>query len=251
MKDANDGKSSPAYLRYSDAMAYLAKGMSGGMSRPRILNKPKKEFPNLSIGFGPWSERAGRRLADALINHELPAYIALEYHDRVANSGHESDPSEPHRIVVLPKNFLKGEIPTSRGVLSDHLIRPTHKKAKANAINFELLKTGILLVRKDEFIIWYRTERAKGKWPSQRTRSKPSNGRPSKQTAQLRKAILNHVDAGRWDGSQKITVLYKLLRREQSNLPSTDTLCRAVDQLYAELGDARLRRKKQRRRRRI
>ena len=244
MNQTNDGNSSTTYLRYSDAAAWLAKGMWGGMNRPVVLIKFKTQFPKLSIGFGPWLERAAKRLADALINHELPAYIALEYPVPVANS-HGRKLAEHQRIVVLPPYVLK---PNSRGALSDHLIRPTHKEAQAHQLNFELLKTGVVLVKKKEFISWYRAERAKGKWPSQRTGSHPSNGRPSKQTDKLRDVILRLVHTGEWDANQRITVLYKLLRGRQSDLPSPDTLARAIDQLYAELGEPRLKRKKQRRR---
>jgi hypothetical protein len=54
---------------------------------------------------------------------------------------------------------------------------------------FALLTVGLLVVRTSDFDVWYQSERAKGRWPSQRSKLK-INGRPTKQTDRLRDAVL-------------------------------------------------------------
>jgi hypothetical protein len=59
----------------------------------------------------------------------------------------------------------------------------------------ELLKAGIILVHSKEFETWYRSERDKGRWPSQHSRLK--KGRPSTQTEGLRDAIIVALREGK------------------------------------------------------
>ena len=104
-----------------------------------------------------------------------------------------------------------------------------------------MLTVGLLVVRASDFDIWYRSERAKGKWTSQRSKSKIGNGRPTKQTELLRNAVLALVHDSKWNGKDRITTLHRLLvASDRSDVPSQDTPARLVDQLHSETGESGL-----------
>lgn len=73
--------------------------------------------------------------------------------------------------VTVPVSVVARLIST-RGSLPDHPIRPTIKTAEGDAV-------GVLVIRASDFDVWYRSDRAKGKWPSQRSRLKLFGGRVS------------------------------------------------------------------------
>ena len=125
--------------------------------------------------------------------------------------------------VVLPKTVLSRiQLFREKGGLPDEPIRASLKIAGGDEKILELLRTrmGLLLVNANEFKYWYRSERAKGKWPSQRSKLKRREGRPSKQTDTLRKAVITAM--------QKKTSIAELRRRlvasGKTDVPSVDTL---------------------------
>ena len=137
-------------------------------------------------------------------------------------------------------NVLKRLI-TSRGALPDHPIRPSIKTAEGNEKLFALLTVGFLAVRASDFDIWYRAERDKGKWSSQRSKSNAGDGRPTLQTEALRNAVLALVHDLKWSGKDGIAKLHSLLVASgRSDVPSPDTLARMVDRLHLETGQAAL-----------
>jgi hypothetical protein len=104
-----------------------------------------------------------------------------------------------------------------------------------------LLAVGSLIVRASDFDIWYRAERAKGKWSSQRAKSNVGGGRPTLQTEALSSAVLALVNDLKWSGKDGIATLHRLLvATGRSDVPSQDTLARLVDHLYRETGEAAL-----------
>ena len=109
---------------------------------------------------------------------------------------------------------------------------------------FVLLTGGVLVVREGEFDDWYRRERRKGKWPSQKSRKKTAVGRPTKQSDALKNAVMVLVTDRAWHATDGIAKLYRLLveRAGLETLPSHDTLRRCVIQLHIETGHAALRR---------
>lgn len=245
MKDrpAPDG-----FLRFSDAVTQLAEGMWGGLRQAEPVQTIKKIAKNASIGFGPWQEQAGKRLTAAVRKGEVAAYLAA---DGQRSFEHLVSPQDVMgQREVLPIGVLKG-LMTSRGTLPDHPIRPSIKTAEGNHKLFGLLTVGILLIRADDFADWYRSERAKGKWPSQRSRSKNGNGRPTKQTEAIRNAVMALVRDQKWTGQVGITELHRILVDSgRIDVPSPDTLTRLVDQLHRETGEPGLFRKKPARRKR-
>jgi hypothetical protein len=119
---------------------------------------------------------------------------------------------------------------------------------------FQLLTVGVLLVRTTEFEAWYQSERNKGKWPSQRLKSKLKigRGRPTKQTEAARNSVIGLVRDGKWCGKMGVTELRRLLIDSgRDGIPSTDTLRRMVDQLHRETGVPALFRKAPARRKRL
>jgi hypothetical protein len=245
MKDrtAPDG-----FLRFSDAVTQLAEGMWGGLRQAEPVRTIKKIAKKASIGFGPWREGAGKRLTTAARKGEVAVYAVA---DRQRPFEHlVSPPDVRAKPEGLPISVLKRLI-TSRGTLSDYPIRPSIRTADGDHKLFELLTVGVLLVRANDFAVWYRSERAKGKWPSQRSRSKIAEGRPTKQTEAMRNAVIALVRDQKWTGEVGITKLQRILIASgRSDIPSPDTLTRLVDQLHQETGEPGLFRKKLARRKR-
>ncbi len=186
------------------------------------------------MGFGPWKEEAGKLLRRAAIEGKLALYISAEYRS-------ESERLDRHP-VVLPPSVLARMIPV-RETLPDHPVRNSLRIACADLNIFKLLGSGILLVRAEEFTAWYKAERVKGKWPSQHLRRR--EGRPSKQSAALRKAALAVIDE---ENTSIAEVHRRLVSSERTDVPSADTIRRMMDRLYRETGDPKLRRMKRPRR---
>jgi len=114
-----------------------------------------------------------------------------------------------------------------------------------------LLTIGVLLVRASEFRRWYRSERAKGKWRSQRSRLRAAVGRPAKRSDLIRNAIMALVRDGAWSAKAGIAKLHRLLCASgRDNVPSPDTLAHVIDELHHETGEAEYFRTKRSRRKR-
>ena len=191
---------SKTYLPFSEAVVRLAAGMWGEFKRadPVAAAKRNKINNKLSIGFGPQREYAGQRLTEAALNGELKIWVA-----------NKSEGRELFEHTIVPVEILKRLI-TVRETLPDHPIRLSKKIAIENDKLFALLRTGVLVVDETEFKAWYRSERDKHKWPSQRSSLKARRGRPTKQSDALRNAILTIVKRGLWsrkDGIRKLGTL--------------------------------------------
>jgi hypothetical protein len=232
------------YIRLSDATNRLADGMWGSLPRPEPVATIKRTQKKLSVGFGPRRETAGQRLRDAAVNGELVVYVVAMPQIRSDRTERSPQKIEP---VAVPVSILKRLI-TSRCGLPDHPIRPSIRTAEGDEKLFALLTVGLLVVWASDFDAWYGSERAKGKWASQRSKSKNGSGRPTKQTEGLRRAILTLVHDLKWTGEAGVTTLRHLLVASgRSDVPSPDTLARLVDQLHRETGEAgvlRIRRRK-------
>jgi hypothetical protein len=226
------------YILISKATRLLEMGIWGGLPRPIALTDLKNVLTKqgedkLSVGFGPWRQRAGESITRAAVEGKLRVYVTYE----------------SQQPVSVPPNVL-GRLGTSRGYLRDKAIRLSLKACERDERLFMLLKTGHLVIKKDEFQNWYQTEYKKGKWASQRSRLKPRIGRPTKQSSELRTAILALVNEGAWNARASIKQLKRLLVRRGHDATSGDTLARLVDELHGETGDVRLRRAKRVRRKR-
>jgi hypothetical protein len=234
----NDPHIPDGFIRFSDAVNRLANGMWGGLRRPVPVQTMKEQTSqNASVGFGPWREKAGRRLSDAATKGKPVVYVVAQPQVPSKNCALTRCSSGQIEPVVVPVKVLKLLI-TSRCSLPDHPIRPSIKTADGNEKLLALLTVGLLVVREGEFNVWYRSERAKGKWASQRSRSKIGDGRPTKQTEMMRNAVLALVRDGVWSGNASITKLRRLLVKSgRFDVPSPDTLARLVDQLFYETGE--------------
>lgn len=250
-KSMSESSAPEGYLRVSDAVALLAAGMWGGLPRPAPVQAIKRTFKKLSVGFGPWREKAGRCLRSAAVQGKLPIYVVAER--QVAPGAPAAAPSSSettHPKVVSPG--VVRQLATTRGSLPDHPIRPSIKTVAGDMRLLRLLTVGVLLVRASEFRRWYRSERAKGKWRLQRSRSAAAVGRPAKQSDGIRNAIIALVRDGKWSAEAGIAKLHSLLCvSSRSDVPSPDTLARLVDQLHQETGEPEYFRPKRARRKRV
>src|SRR5450432_2783014 len=66
------------YLRLSHATNQVADGMWGGLPRPDPVANIKKSQKKLSVGFGPWREKAAECLTAAAFKGELVVYVVAE-----------------------------------------------------------------------------------------------------------------------------------------------------------------------------
>jgi hypothetical protein len=194
-------------------------GIWGGLRRPAPVVEVKKLYKGQgSVTFGPWKEIAGERLTLAAVGEQIPVYV-------YGRPQADADDRRP-KLTRVPGAVL-GRLIKSRGCLPHHP-RASMKAARGNGELCRTLNTGLLVVRKREFDAWYRRERRKGSWPSQRDRLK-KEGRPSQQAEELR----NAVSATLQEGKISIAELRRrLVRSGRTDAPSGDTLARVVDELY-------------------
>jgi hypothetical protein len=232
-----DGVDIPdGYLLLSEAVARLAQGMWGGLRAPAPLRAIKPKYKRtVSLGFGPWTQEAAKRLRAAAADGKINVFTFVGAQAKENNL----DPNP----VALPIIVLDRLIP-GRESLPDRPIRSSLKIAGGDQILFRRLQLGLLHVQAKEFNNWYRLERAKGTWPSQRSKTQ-KQGRPSKQTEPLKNAVTN---AMREEKTSIAGLRRRLLAMGQVDVPSLDTLARLVDQLYRETGETVFRRKGRRRR---
>jgi hypothetical protein len=153
------------------------------------------------------------------------------------------------RVVALSRTLLDSLV-LSRGTLPDHAHRPSLRMCGGDKQLLFALETGFLAVEESEFEAWYQAERGRGKWPSQRSQTKrPIKGRPTKETAGLRRAIVALVHDNRWTARAGLNALRRLLQTERSDVPNSATLGRIVDRLWNETGEVEFRTKRHRRKR--
>jgi hypothetical protein len=157
-----------------------------------------------------------------------------------SGKGVSSDTSKPVKVPTYVLNRLI----TSRGTLTNHPIRPSLKIAGGDEKLFAALTEGRLVLRASDFDAWFRRERARGKWPSQRSKLGSRVGRPTKQTAGLRSAVLALVHHEKWRGQDGIATLHRMLVDSgRMGVPSPDTLARLVTSMHRETGEPALSRK--------
>jgi hypothetical protein len=131
----------------------------------------KRIAKRASIGFGPWREQAGQRLTAAVKKGRLAVYVFAEPQALFKSRALARRSPQELGPRTVPMNVL-ARLSTTRGSLPDHPIRPTIKTAEGDEKLLALLTVGVLVIRVSDFDVWYRSERAKGKWPSQRSRKK-------------------------------------------------------------------------------
>ncbi len=222
----------PEYLLISEAVSRLEAGMfGGGITRPRSVALAKRNNPGVSIGSDLHRQNAAEKVDAAIRSGALSVCVFPSPH-------HDARSHDP---LTVPINVLR-HLVRSRGGLPDRVARlPIHllNSRLATPELFSVLSQSALHLRCDEFDLWYKQQRSRGRWPSQRTSRKPRVGRPSKQTEALRNSIVARVEEKRWTGQQGIAPLLRLL----ASRPPVDreTLRRTVERIYLETGDVRYR----------
>jgi hypothetical protein len=239
------GSSHPGYLRWRLAVERLASGMWTGTPVPETVRKIRRREPRLRVKHGARRIEAGKLLVAASKRGGLTAYSVPD--PELIGRSRSSIRGGP-RIVALPRGVLDSLV-MSRGTLPDHAHRPSLRMCGGDKQLLFALETGFLAVKKTEFEAWYRAERRRGKWPSQRSQTKrPLKGRPAKETAALRNAITNLTLESRWSAKAGLNALHRLLKAERAEVPNSATLGRIVDRLWNETGEVQFRRAKRHRR---
>jgi hypothetical protein len=228
------------FLRMSDAYHRLYSGMWGGLAAPAPVQACKANF-KLSTRFAGWQSRAALSLTAAALDGKFRVYTVADPKLAPSIDEPKAPPPPTKDPTVIPISALRRLI-IWRDMLPDRAIRPTIKTTSDDLNLFVLLRIGMLVVQEREFKRWYRSEKSKGKWPSQRTRSKRGRGRPTKQTEPLRKAVLALVEEQTWSGKDGIAKLRRLLIEDSrlKAVPSPDTLERFIGRLYIETGNPAL-----------
>lgn len=75
------------FLPLSEAVNRLADGMWGGLQRPEPVAVIKQSYKKLSVGFGPWREKAGRLFRVAAVKGKLTIYILAK--NQVRSDDHD------------------------------------------------------------------------------------------------------------------------------------------------------------------
>ena len=223
--DSENNSASPeTVMKLSEAVVKLSSGVWGGLPLPAPVVALKKSYCKMSVGYGPWRERAWGYLREAVQDGKLKVYIDFP----------------PHPLKLIPINVVNRLI-TPRGTIPDHAIRPTYRTVDKDAKLLVALINGTLVIRSSDFRDCYLSLREERKWASQRTSLKPRNGRPPKQANKARNMILRMLDANEWDRQAGILELHRMLSASGDvDLPSPDTLARLADQLYRETGNPKL-----------
>jgi hypothetical protein len=199
--------------------------------QPKPIHKIKLDHQKAPVVFGPWKQHAAERIRTAACDGVLPLYVAVN--------------SDQQPVLLRPDAV--GRLITVRGGLPDHPIRPSLKTVHGDTRLLKLLSSGLLLLRRHDFEAWYKSERRKGRWPSQRLRKGPAEGRPSRMTSALRKAV---AEALRERARGVAELRRDLIAFGRNDVPSVDTLERLIDQLHRETGRPEFFRKKRRRHKR-
>ncbi len=228
------------FLHLSDAIARLRVGIWGGLALSEPVLKVKLKDPKISVEAGPRKENAARICTSAVLKGNLALYLVPSTESPVRGW------INPVRVPIGVAKRLIG----FRRSFPEHCIRPMITTAGGDQKLLVQLTKGRLAIRESEFSAWYRLERAKGIWPSQRSRAKPKFGRPTKQTELLRNAVLALLHDKTWSSKVGIARLRRLLVKGDSlaAVPSPDTLERFIDKLYVETGDPDLFRRRRPRR---
>ena len=186
----NDAPSYEGFILFSEAVTQLARGMWGGVRQADPVRANRKFAKRETFGFEPWREQAGKRLTAAARKGTLAVYLAA---DPRRSYQHLVCPQDLSVAPVrMPKRVLNRMI-TSHGSLQDDPIRPSLTIADGDLILFALLTVGTVSIRVSDFEAWYCCEHARGRWPSQRSKSK-SMTREGRPTKQLRHSGMRFLD---------------------------------------------------------
>src|ERR1700716_2165317 len=124
-----------------------------------------------------------------------------------------------------------------RALMPDHAIRPPANLLRNTSIDSEVfvaLFSSAMFLQVSEFQAWYRRQKGRRRWPSQRESKKPPTGRPSKQDDQLLTSIRARVVEEKWSAPDGIAKLVRLLAT--NGAPNRNLVRRAVQQLHEETG---------------
>jgi hypothetical protein len=207
MMDQRDTLIPNGYLLISEAVDRLERRMFGGAAKPEPIIKIKKQLGrNLSVRYAPRRLAAADSLDVAISAGKLAVFVVSNQQPakRKAQSP-QQPPQNDLTPAQVPLSVIK-RLPRVRNSLPDRPFRVPIALVRAGNIKqqmFYRLHSGTLFLRQDEFFAWCKSERRKGKWPSQRSRKMRPVGAPTKQTSRLRDKIKSFVESGQWNADKK------------------------------------------------
>jgi len=227
-----------SFVPISGAVTKLQLGMFGALKRAKAIADLKVgKCRDLSVGWEGRRTLAAKRIRRAAMRGEFAVFVTTT--------------GEP---MLLSGDVVARIIPV-RGGLPDRAARVHCRPDGPERLLRPVLARGVLVVRSDQFGLWYQAEKAKRSWPSQRAQrqgragSPRPRGRPARMTEAIRNVILGYVNEHRWNGGMGNAALRRLLLRDMPETTlSEDTLARWVDAYYQETGDAGFRVRKRRKR---
>jgi hypothetical protein len=230
------------YMLMSEAYDRHYRGVWSGFKSFAFALALRRKY-KWSVGFGARQVYSAERLTGAACDGGLKVYVVADP-SLQPNLDRSKWPAAPTREPVIVPYEVVNRLIKSRGILPDHAICPTLKTAGHDSTLYVLLKVGVLIVRECEFERWYRSERLKGKWPSQQFRVRKGIGRPTLQSESLKNEVLSLVRRQMWRASDGIATLHRILseRAQLDDMPSVDTLGRLITRLYLETADFAFRR---------
>jgi hypothetical protein len=234
----------------SEAHRRLRDGMYGNLSPPApLVESRKREHPwRPRIRWGPHLSRASQTIRGAAIDGGLTLYaMSASVMPQLKNGRLDAASIEDTLRFPVPRELV-GRLITSRGGLPDHPIAVSRSRKLRDFASEEFLlhlAQSVLVVKRSEFEAWYRSERRRQRWPSQRPNvqghKRRRAGRPK--LDDLKITILQHVrDRETWSGKQPIGELIEQLRWHHPHVrvPSYNTFRRIIDELQEETGEPRL-----------
>lgn len=245
----------PGYVSLRHIEDSLDRRMWAGFGCAKVawqFLKDRHETGKRDGGFAPRRKSVSKSLNKAFLAGNLALCVMA---DKAAfRERYKQVPTWAEKPIPLPTELLgcifvgddHGRIPAT------FAIRPSRKLAGSDRLFAVLNCPHQLVVREVDFRRWLRSERRKGRWPSQgRAYATPKRnpvGRPRKLNPALKVAILSAGQENTWNGARPISELHRFLVSRGVNVPSVDTLARLVDALFAETGEPWLRRRRRVRR---
>jgi hypothetical protein len=217
-------------LLISEAVSRLESGMFGGVKHPELVLKVKEQEPALDVGSGPRREDASRAIYKAIMDEKLAVYVLQ----------HSSEKQSESAPLEVPKALLQQMI-RARGGLPDYAIRPETLSYQRTTGRLEsALRQSALYLQVEQFDAWYKKNRKKRVWRSQRSSNKPRIGRP-KEDARAINLVIDLVNSRVWSAqNNSVAELVRLLVEKGEKL-SRQTVKRVLEHLYKETGECEYR----------
>ena len=210
----------PEYCLGAEAVHKLEESMFGNLNRPEAIEAIKEKERGLSVGLASQRVAARKAIREAAAKGKLRVYGLKPNVGAIRPIGQE---------LISKLILVRGGLPDHVG----HLVQANNKSPRERILQQDL-HHNVLLLKRDEFEVWRKAERSKGKWQSQGfDESKaPQIGRPKISREFWTPLIMRLVDQKKWRRSLGVPALHEKLIKESDDqcVPSNDTLTQILDE---------------------